>query len=113
MYTNSQKVGARRGVSLFSKQQGRTNMSKKKPHILVNLFTRILFVFFSLPLLAMISTTNISVAAAHSETPQQYLALGDSLAFGFQPNGDFTHGYAVDLFQTLQAKQHFGKFVDL
>src|SRR5437667_12810640 len=33
---------------------------------------------------------------------QQYLALGDSLAFGVQPNGDFTHGYVNDLFQVLQ-----------
>src|SRR5216684_2402880 len=33
---------------------------------------------------------------------QHYLALGDSLAFGFQPNGDFTHGYVPDLFQILQ-----------
>jgi lysophospholipase L1-like esterase len=33
---------------------------------------------------------------------QHYLALGDSLAFGYQPNKDFTHGYVPDLFQTLQ-----------
>ncbi len=33
---------------------------------------------------------------------QHYLALGNSLAFGFQPNGDFTHGYVPDLFQILQ-----------
>jgi len=35
---------------------------------------------------------------------QHYLALGDSLAFGYQPNGDFTHGYVNDLFQTLQSE---------
>jgi lysophospholipase L1-like esterase len=33
---------------------------------------------------------------------QHYLALGDSLAFGFQPNGDFTDGYVPDLFQILR-----------
>lgn len=33
---------------------------------------------------------------------EHYLALGDSLAFGFQPNGDFTHGYVNDLFQELR-----------
>lgn len=33
-----------------------------------------------------------------------YLALGDSLGFGFQPNGDFTHGYADDFFQDLQSQ---------
>src|SRR5262249_32638360 len=32
------------------------------------------------------------------------LALGDSLAFGFQPNGDFTHGYNNDLFTYLQSQ---------
>ncbi len=33
---------------------------------------------------------------------QHYLALGDSLAFGVQPNGDFAHGYVPDLFQILR-----------
>ncbi len=31
-----------------------------------------------------------------------YLALGDSLAFGFQPDLDFTHGYANDLYSDLK-----------
>jgi lysophospholipase L1-like esterase len=31
----------------------------------------------------------------------RYLALGDSLAYGFQPNDDHTHGYVDDLFTTL------------
>ncbi len=29
---------------------------------------------------------------------EHYLALGDSLAFGYQPNRDFMHGYVNDLF---------------
>lgn len=33
-----------------------------------------------------------------------YLALGDSLGFGFQPSGDFTHGYADDFFQNLHSQ---------
>jgi lysophospholipase L1-like esterase len=33
-----------------------------------------------------------------------YLALGDSLAFGYQPNGDFSHGYVPDLFRFLQGQ---------
>ena len=33
---------------------------------------------------------------------QHYLALGDSLAFGYQPNHDYTHGYVPDLFKLLQ-----------
>jgi lysophospholipase L1-like esterase len=52
----------------------------------------------------------VTLAAAHGQGPpfhlvgpkQHYLALGDSLAFGVQPNGDFTHGYVNDLFQILQ-----------
>ncbi len=33
---------------------------------------------------------------------QSYMALGDSLAFGYQPNNDFSHGYNADLFAYLQ-----------
>ncbi len=32
-----------------------------------------------------------------------YLALGDSLAFGFQPDLDFTHGYTDDFYSNLQS----------
>jgi len=32
-----------------------------------------------------------------------YLALGDSLGLGFQPNGDNNHGYADDFFANLQS----------
>lgn len=34
---------------------------------------------------------------------QYYLALGDSLAYGLQPNGDTTHGYVDDIFQNLRS----------
>lgn len=87
-------------------------MHQKKPRILTGLFLRILLTLSTLPLLALISLTTVSVAAADSAAPKTYLALGDSLAFGFQPNNDFTHGYAVDLFQTLQAERHFDMLVD-
>lgn len=33
-----------------------------------------------------------------------YLALGDSLAYGFQPNDDHTHGYVDDLSTALQSQ---------
>lgn len=33
-----------------------------------------------------------------------YLALGDSLAFGYQPNWDWSHGYADQWFPMLRAK---------
>src|SRR5260370_25040447 len=35
---------------------------------------------------------------------QHYLALGDSLAFSFQPTNHFTHGYVNDLFQIIQSE---------
>lgn len=54
----------------------------------------------------------VTLAAAHGQGPsfhlfgpkQHYLALGDSLAFGFQPNGVFNHGYVDDLFKILQSE---------
>jgi lysophospholipase L1-like esterase len=39
--------------------------------------------------------------------PKQYLALGDSLAFGYQPNKDFIHGYTDLLAQRLQKEGVF------
>jgi lysophospholipase L1-like esterase len=33
-----------------------------------------------------------------------YLALGDSLAFGYQPDGDYTHGYVADFLADLRHK---------
>src|SRR5258708_1345957 len=33
---------------------------------------------------------------------QHYLALGDSYAFGFQPNGNYKDGYASEFFENLQ-----------
>ncbi len=39
--------------------------------------------------------------ASPSAAKEYYLALGDSLAFGFQPNLDFRHGYVDDLSKYL------------
>jgi lysophospholipase L1-like esterase len=50
-------------------------------------------------------------AAFAASTPRQltlvgpktyYLALGDSLAFGYQPNFDWSHGYVDDFFSNLK-----------
>src|SRR5579885_1869040 len=35
-----------------------------------------------------------------------YLALGDSLAFGYQPNLNWAGGYASDFYTNLQARSH-------
>jgi lysophospholipase L1-like esterase len=42
-----------------------------------------------------------SIAAASDHSTTYYLSLGDSLAEGFQPNGDLTHGYAEQLHTAL------------
>src|SRR5260370_13541929 len=65
---------------------------------------------FALVVLLLFAFAQAALAASNGQGPpfhlvgpkQHYLALGDSLAFGFQPNGDFTHGYVPDLFQILQ-----------
>src|SRR6266851_8420386 len=65
---------------------------------------------FALTVLLLFAFAPSALAASNGQGPpfhlvgpkQHYLALGDSLAFGFQPNGDFTHGYVPDLFQILQ-----------
>lgn len=74
---------------------------------------RLLVAAISLPLLSGLLILSTGSAAAHAKHPPlQYVALGDSLPFGYQPNNDFTHGYASDLFQTLQAKQGYGMFAN-
>jgi hypothetical protein len=42
-----------------------------------------------------------------------YVSLGDSLAASFQPNGDFEHGYAEQLYATLSAADPKLKLVKL
>jgi lysophospholipase L1-like esterase len=51
-----------------------------------------------------VAATPASADVSHASS-QYYLALGDSLAFGYQPNGDYTHGYVQQLYATLHAQQ--------
>ena len=44
-----------------------------------------------------------SLASSNNQAMTHYLALGDSLAFGVQPNNDFTHGYVNDIFNDLKS----------
>ncbi len=72
------------------------------------------FVLLSLLVSVVLSITFTGVVAAHgASTPLQYVALGDSLPFGYQPNNDFTHGYTTDLFQALQAHNNYSTLVNL
>jgi lysophospholipase L1-like esterase len=43
------------------------------------------------------------LASSNNQPTTHYLALGDSLAFGVQPNNDFTHGYVNDIFNDLKS----------
>jgi lysophospholipase L1-like esterase len=49
---------------------------------------------------ALVGTVVAVTPASADNSTRYYLALGDSLAFGFQPNGDFTHGYVPQLAAT-------------
>src|SRR5262245_29458426 len=45
--------------------------------------------------------------------PQYYVALGDSLAASYQPNGDLTHGYVEQLYASLAAHRKNLRLVKL
>jgi lysophospholipase L1-like esterase len=53
----------------------------------------------------MAGLTGPSIATGERDTNavHYYVALGDSLSQGFQPNGDGNHGYADQLYAALQA----------
>ena len=74
-----------------------------------NVFRRIIapFMFVCILFLAaaptVLATSDVQKDAALG-APQHYLALGDSLAYGFQPNGDHTHGYVDDFITFLQSQ---------
>jgi lysophospholipase L1-like esterase len=53
--------------------------------------------------LAAIGLVATVPATAQAATPIYYLALGDSLAAGFQPGGDTTAGYVYDVYNHLHA----------
>lgn len=60
---------------------------------------------FSLVLLSTMASVAFS-SHAHAQSfvgpKQYYLSLGNSLAFGYQPNLDWSHGYADDFFSNLK-----------
>ncbi len=63
----------------------------------------------SLLLVTLLIAMNVAVLAPHTGLadrvlgrPHYYVALGDSISFGFQPTLNFTHGYADDIFAGLR-----------
>jgi lysophospholipase L1-like esterase len=56
----------------------------------------------------------LTLGAAEAQmAPHYYVALGDSLAEGFQPNGDVGHGYAHQLYAALNANDPTLELVNL
>lgn len=68
--------------------------------------TRALTLFgLSLLLVLALAGVDLLVLGAsnplHALTPHYYMALGNSLSFGYQPNLDFSSGFADDIFNDL------------
>ena len=75
----------------------------KNAHVCLRIVVPLTFAL----LLLFISVPAVLAAARHTSLfvgpKQHYLALGDSLAFGYQPDLDFNHGYVDDFFHNLQS----------
>jgi lysophospholipase L1-like esterase len=56
----------------------------------------------TLALVIMNLTIITPAAVSGAFTQHYYVAVGDSLSFGYQPTFDFSHGFADDLFADLQ-----------
>lgn len=65
-------------------------------------YRRLLLSIVFAALLVLTLGAGVYAAPASIGPRTHYLALGDSLAFGFQPNHDFSHGYATDFLANLQ-----------
>lgn len=83
---------------------------------------RHLFALTALSLaLAMALSMFLAPSAAHAHakaatlvgTKSYYLALGDSLAFGYQPNFDFSHSYPQMWYTNDLSKKHVTSFTNL
>jgi lysophospholipase L1-like esterase len=71
-----------------------------------------MLVIIVLPLVFLGSASMIAHGAGESNQ-LEYIALGDSLPFGYQPNRDFTHGYVTDLFSNLRSQAQYTTLVNL
>lgn len=67
----------------------------------------LLFLGLSLLLVVALIAVDIFVlglsAPARALSPHYYMALGDSISFGYQPNFDFSSGFADDIFNDLHS----------
>lgn len=79
----------------------------------VGLIALALSVFMAIAPSAIAASPDHAVAPSTFTHKKYYLALGDSLAFGYQPNLDFTHGYVDDLSAYLTANKGFQPVADM
>jgi lysophospholipase L1-like esterase len=84
-----------RNMDLSKRHSALVHMVKRGVTIALMLF--MLFSFFS-----VVRVNSRDVKLSPSGPKKYYLALGDSAAFGFQPNFDFDEGYVDDFFKDLK-----------
>ena len=73
-------------------------MLEEKPHRHVFLPFSLAFVLFLIVAPSVLASPHVSLVGPK----QRYLALGDSLAFGYQPDLNYVHGYADDFYSNLK-----------
>jgi lysophospholipase L1-like esterase len=72
-----------------------------------------------IPMLLLLVVAALPGSQAHAAPAtfvgpkQHYLALGDSMAFGYQPDLDFDHGYVDDFGQDLEQRYHVLDYANL
>ncbi|HEX8727235.1 MAG TPA: SGNH/GDSL hydrolase family protein [Ktedonobacterales bacterium] len=71
--------------------------------------------------LALVASIFLAPGVAHAARPAgsalvgpkiYYLALGDSLAFGYQPNWDFSHSYPAQWYSSNLSKHHVSHYTN-
>lgn len=81
-----------------------------------------LFTVLALSVALALMASMAFVSSAHAAAPKSstlvgpkpyYLALGDSLAFGYQPNLDFSHSYPQQWYSNNLSKHHVKSYTNL
>ena len=88
-------------TNIFKEENILTGMRKTllRMTLLINSFLILLL----LPISSAFAATHTPTQAALIGPGANYLALGDSLAYGYQPNLDYSHGYADDFYTNLKS----------
>lgn len=76
-------------------------------------FSIVLFLLFSFGPIGTVLASSSNPTTHKDGSKLYYLALGDSLAFGYQPNFDWLHGYFDDLSRDLSQNDGYNKGADM